>query len=423
MHLMKKHIQNLKGISILLVLLAIGCKSNSQQTASVDLPAKVINETEISWKSNFEEALAEAKNRGELLFVECYSPTCPYCLALEPYFKEPEVAKKYNSNFINFKLNVTEADQVKYLNERNIWLPSFPMFLYFDGDGNLVHQASADPNIASINGNADAALNPETRASSYAKRFEDGERSIQFLSNYASFARVIKDTTAGINAANALYEVYPKEKLSSEESWELTKKAVDDLDNGFAQHWFNHVDEAAAFEKAEGHADNQNNILGGILQRTLYGPKGKEFTIDELKKVRLYMSRIGASQYADNTLWEFETKANIREGNLPQALAVGKKMINTFQGNGSAYVYITRVFTDNFPDNSYVSTAKSWLVSALPTITQDNVRAEYYYELARLNQKDGETEKAILNAKTALDLATKIGAKPEKFNTLYESLK
>ncbi|AWW00136.1 hypothetical protein DJ013_18970 [Arcticibacterium luteifluviistationis] len=423
MHLMKKHIQNLKGISILIVLLAIGCKSNSQQANTPTLPAKVINESEISWKSSFEEALAEAKSRGELLFVECYSPTCQYCLALEPFFKEPEVAKKYNSNFINFKLNVTEAEQVKYLNERNIWLPSFPMFLYFDGDGNLVHQASADPNIASINGNADAALDPKTRASSFAKRFEDGERSIKFLGDYASFTRVIKDTTAGIAAANALFEVFPKDELGSEGSWELTKKAVDNLDNGFAQYWFNHVDEAAAYEKAEGHADNQNNILGGILQKTLYGPRGKEYDTNELKKIRLYMARIKASQYADNTLWEFETKANIREGNLPQALAVGNKMINTFKGNGSAYVYITRVFTDNFPDNSYVKSAKTWLVSALPTITQDNVRAEYYYELARLNQKDGESEKAKLNAKTAVDLATKIGTKLEKFNTLYESIK
>ncbi|WP_162628247.1 thioredoxin family protein [Arcticibacterium luteifluviistationis] len=420
---MKKHIQNLKGISILIVLLAIGCKSNSQQANTPTLPAKVINESEISWKSSFEEALAEAKSRGELLFVECYSPTCQYCLALEPFFKEPEVAKKYNSNFINFKLNVTEAEQVKYLNERNIWLPSFPMFLYFDGDGNLVHQASADPNIASINGNADAALDPKTRASSFAKRFEDGERSIKFLGDYASFTRVIKDTTAGIAAANALFEVFPKDELGSEGSWELTKKAVDNLDNGFAQYWFNHVDEAAAYEKAEGHADNQNNILGGILQKTLYGPRGKEYDTNELKKIRLYMARIKASQYADNTLWEFETKANIREGNLPQALAVGNKMINTFKGNGSAYVYITRVFTDNFPDNSYVKSAKTWLVSALPTITQDNVRAEYYYELARLNQKDGESEKAKLNAKTAVDLATKIGTKLEKFNTLYESIK
>lgn len=418
---MTTHLKNSKAIALLSVLLAIGCKSNSQETKSA-LPAKVINENEISWKANIDEALAEAKNRGELLFVECYSPTCPYCMALEPFFKEPEVAKKYNASFINYKLNVTEADQVKFLNDKKIWLPSFPMFLYFDGDGNLVHQASADPSIESVNGNAEAALNADTRASSYAKRFSGGERSVEFLANYASFTRVTQDTLAGIAAANALYEIYPKDKLGTEESWKLTKKAVSDLDNGFAKYWFTHASQAAAFEAKEGHADNQNNILGGILQSSLYSPRGQKYSIAQLNNVRSYMQLINAGQYADNTLWEYEVKAFIRENKLAQAMTVGNRTINAFKGNGSAHVYITRVFTDNFPDNSYLKAAKTWLVNALPTITQDNVRAEYYYEMARLNQKSGEITEAKQNAKTALELATKIASTSTKFNELVKSL-
>jgi thiol-disulfide isomerase/thioredoxin len=420
-----KHIQHLRSISILLVLLAMGCKSNSQETkdAVKELPAKVINEKEITWNTDINAALQEAKNRGELLFVECYSPTCPYCMAIEPFFKEAEVAKKYNSNFVNYKLNVTEADQVKFLNDRNIWLPSFPMFLYFDGEGNLVHQSSVDPSIESLNGNADDALNEKTRASSYAKRFKDGERSIKFLSDYASYTRVTKDTLAGLASANALYEIYPKEKLGSAESWSLTKKAVSDIENGFAEYWFTHAAQAAAFEAKEGHADNQNNILGGILQNSLYSPRGQIYNLTQLKNIRGYMTLINAGEYADNVLWEFEAKAMMRENKTPQALALGNKMVNAFKGNGSAHVYITRVFNDNFPDKSYISNAKTWLTNALPTITQDNVKAEYYYEMARLNQKAGDLDEARKNAKSAKELATKIDSKLTKFDTLIGQLK
>ncbi|MFT7419148.1 MAG: thioredoxin-related protein [Arcticibacterium sp.] len=425
---MLKHIQNIKGISILIILLAFGCKSNSQETAEekatpkVNLPAKVIDETQVSWKPDITAALAEAKTRGELLFVECYSPTCQYCVAIEPYFKEPEVAKMYNTNFINYKLNVQEADQVKFLNDKNIWLPSFPMFLYFDGDGNLVHQTSADPSIASLNQNAEAALDVTNRASSYAGRFAEGERSVKFLSDYASFTRVIKDTLAGLAAADALFEIYPKNKLGSEESWGLTKKAVSDIDNGFAKYWLSHTVQAAAYEKKEGHPDNQNNILGGILQSSLYSPRGKEYNLEQLQTVRKHMAAINAGKYTDNVLWEFEAKAYIREDKLPQALALGNKMITAFNGNGSAYVYVTRVFNDNFPDNSHVSAAKSWLKDALPTITQDNVKSEYYYEMARLNQKVGESAEAKKNATTAKELSVKIKTKLTKFDDLVESL-
>ena len=419
-----KHIQLFRGISILFVLLAIGCKSNSQETTTLkELPAKVVSKTEVTWKADVNLALEEAKNRGELLFIECFSPACPYCMAIEPFFNEPEVAEKYNTNFISYKLNVQEAEQVKFLNDKNIWLPSFPMFLYFDGDGNLVHQSSADPSIASINGNADAALNEKTRASSYAKRFEDGERSVKFLSDFASFTRVTKDTLAGLAAANALFEIYPKDKIGTEESWGLTKKAISDIDNGFAKYWFAHAAQAAAFEAKDGHPDNHNNILGGILQNSLYSPRGQEYNTAKLKNVRGYMSIINAGQYADNVLWEFEVKALIKENKLLQALAIGNKMVTAFKGNGSAHVYIVRVFNDNFTDNSFVLDAKKWLTNALPTLTQDNVKAEYFYEMARLNQKSGELAEAKKNAASAQALATKIESKSTKFSELVNALK
>lgn len=135
------------------------------------------------------------------------------------------------------------------------------------------------------------------------------------------------------------------------------------------------------------------------------------------------MTLINAGEYADNVLWEFEAKAMMRENKLPQALALGNKMVNAFKGNGSAHVYITRVFNDNFPDKSYVSNAKTWLTNALPTVTQDNVKAEYYYEMARLNQKAGEMDEARKNAKSAKELATKIASKLTKFDELITQLK
>jgi hypothetical protein len=98
-------------------------------------------------------------------------------------------------------------------------------------------------------------------------------------------------------------------------------------------------------------------------------------------------------------------------------------MVNNLKTNGSALIYITRVFSNNFKDNSYIPTARKWLAEALPTVNQDNVRAEYYYELARLDQKEGKIDEARKNAAQALTLSQKIQSKDAKFGELINSLK
>ncbi|MGR3810725.1 thioredoxin family protein [Jiulongibacter sp. NS-SX5] len=411
---MKQHF--IKTFSLLVVLLAFGCKSNSQQA---EVP---INTEEVTWQTDINTAMQMAKDQNKLLFVECYSPNCPYCQALEPYFKNTEVATKYNSNFINYKLNVEEAEQVKFLNSHNIWLPSFPMFLFFDGDGNLVHQAGADPNVASINGNADQALDEDTRASSYAKRFADGERSLEFLTDYANYGKVIKDTSATAIAAEELFKIFPKEELGTKESWELTKKAVNDVDNGFAKYWLNNVAQAAEFEKESGHAGAEQNTLQGIIQNSLYSSKAKDYSIEKINRIKQYMTNTGAGQYVDGATWELESKAYIRDGKGAQALQVGQKMVDKLKTNGSALVYISRVFIDSFKDNSYLPTVKKWMAAALPVIQQDNVKAEYHYEMARINKVEGDLTAAKSNAQTALELSKKSGGTNGKFQKLIDSL-
>lgn len=399
--------------------MAWGCKSNSQQ---ISTPAKPIDETKVTWVKGIDEAIKQAKAEGKLLFVECYSPNCPYCMALEPNFSKPEVAKMYNTSFVNYKLNVEDPEEVKFLNSKGIWLPSFPMLLFFDTEGKLVHQSGTDPNVAAVNNVAKTALDDKKNTTSYKARFASGERGISFLADYANYARVTKDTLTNIKVAEALYEAYPKDKIASEESWKLTKKAVADLDNGFATYWLAHVTAAGAMETADGHPGNENNILGAVVQTTLYGAKGKSYSLKELDNVEKAMGKIGAGEFAENVLWEFRLKANIRENHPQEALAIAQRMVNKFSQNGSAIVYIVRVLADNFKDNSYVSLAQKWMSQAIPTITQDNVKAEYHYELARLAVKSGNVADAKKYAEEAYNIATKFNTKDTKFLNLMNSL-
>ena len=412
-----------KITSLASVLLFASCQSKSQNNSTQQMASTAnIDKNQITWNPSIDDALAQAKASGKLLFVECYSPTCPVCQSMEPFFKNTEVATKYNSNFINYKLDVGNAEQVKFLNARNIYLPSFPQFLFFDGDGKIVHQADVSPDVKSMTSAAETALIPDKRAFNYKNKFDKGDRTLDLLVQLGAYARLTKDTTLAITAAEELFKIYPKDQLNSETSWKLTKKCVTDMENGFAVHWFNNVATAAAFENKDGHAGNENNILGGIIQSSLYSQRGQNYGTAKLNLVKKYMNLTGAGQYIENVTWEFDIKALIREGKPEQALAIGEKMAAKFSTNGQSLVYIARVFNDYYPNKDYAPKAMAWLNKGKSLLKEDKFLAEYYFESAKLNQKAGDLAKAKADAQQARNLASKAQVDLTRFTALIEKL-
>ena len=418
-----KIFNSLKICCIALLLVFSSCQSKSQEGASKsNTPLENINKNEITWNPSIDDALAQAKSTGKILFVECYSPTCPICLSLEPFFKKTEIATKFNSNFINYKLDVGNAEQVKFLNARNIWLPSFPQFLFFDENGTIIHQAEVVAENKSFLAAADAALNPENRASGFKKKFDNGDRSLDLLVALSSYARVTRDTLTNLSAAEELFKIYPKDQLNSETSWKLTKKCVGDIDNGFAKHWFNNVATATAFEKKDGHVGNENNILGGIIQNSLYSPRGRNYNSQKLNQIKQLMAKAGAGQYADGVTWEFETAALIKEGKPEAALVIGDKIAAKYIANGQSLVYITKVFNDKYPNKNYGTKAGVWMAKAKPLLNEDKYLAEYYFESARLNKNIGNAAVAKKDAQEARNLAIKAQLDLTRFTALLGSI-
>jgi len=400
-------------------LFLTGCNSESKQE---QVEETVMDSNTVAWVPDITEALAKAKATGKLLFVECYSPTCPICQSIEPYFSTPEVAQRYNADFVNYKLDVGVAEQVKFLNDRNIWLPSFPQFLFFDGDGKLVHQGEVTATTESILAVADEAKNPEKHTGNFKARFDKGERDFDFLVKYGVYTRLIKDTVENRRVGDALFEIFPKADINSETSWAATKKVVTSIDNGFFKHWINQMPRAAEFEKKAGHAGQELNTLGAIVQTSI-AKDGKTYGTQQLARVKDYIRKVGGGEYADTFVWEYETLANLREGKPAAALAIGRNMAAKFAGNGPSLVYITKVFNDNFPDNSFLPVAREWMSTAGPLIAEPNQKAEYHYELARLNLKGGDRAGAAQNANEALKLAGSAGTDLKKFNDLVNQVK
>ncbi|MGK0357654.1 MAG: hypothetical protein ACJATY_003313, partial [Spirosomataceae bacterium] len=71
------------GTCLCILTMLSGCNSQSQETAQTT-SSQPLNTQEITWQPTIEAAFQQAKAEGKLVFVECYLPTCPVCISMEP---------------------------------------------------------------------------------------------------------------------------------------------------------------------------------------------------------------------------------------------------------------------------------------------------------------------------------------------------
>ncbi len=361
----------------------------------------------INWEPTIQGAFAKAKAQNKPVFIECYHPNCPICMSLEPTLKNTEVGKFYNQNFINYKLNLSDANQVKFLTAKKIYLPTFPLFLYFDKNQNILHHTDPVNTPKDLVKHGKDALDPNTQSGEFWKRYQAGNRDISVLSGLAYLFRITQDTTRNIKVANDLYSVYPKDKLNSLESWEIAKKCLMDVDNGFAEFWLRNIETAKKYETQKGHAGNETAALGALVQMAIYSPKASKYSLAKVNKLKQYMNVIGAGQYITSNTWQIEAQALIREQGQDRAFPFVQNLVNQTTQPQMLVYYVT-FFNVNFPDSKYAATVRSWLTRAQSQLTAPQDMANFRYESARLYKKAGDIAKAkqeLAAAKTSLATA------------------
>ena len=240
----------------------------------------------IVFEPTIEAAFQKAKASGKNVFVECYSPKCPVCMSLEPTLKNSEVGKFYNQNFVSFKLNVEDAKQVAFLNKKNIYLPGFPLFFYFDKDQNLIHNTDPTNTPKDFIKHAQTALDQNQRTGGFWKKYQAGDRDINTMVGLAYYLRITQDTLKNKQVADALYAAYPKDQLGDKFSWAIMKKCIMDLDNGFSQFWLKNLAIGGKYEAAEGHAGQEGNALGRLLQLEIFSSKASTYSLAKVNTLK-----------------------------------------------------------------------------------------------------------------------------------------
>lgn len=84
------------------------------------------------------EAMAAAKKSGKLVFIDAYTDWCGPCKKMAATsFQDAEVAKLFNSKFINLKVEMEKSADGPTI-ARAYRVAAYPTLLFIDGDGKLV---------------------------------------------------------------------------------------------------------------------------------------------------------------------------------------------------------------------------------------------------------------------------------------------
>lgn len=153
------------------------------------LPAVAQNTTGVMFfKGTWQEALAEAQRQQKPLFVDVYTTWCGPCKQMDKeVFTNPNVAARYNTAFVNYKLDAEKGEGPAIAKQYAV--ASYPNLLYLSAEGSLIHRGIGYGGIEAMLKDADKTLELAvnyTPMSQLDRTYTDskGKNTPQFLRQY-----------------------------------------------------------------------------------------------------------------------------------------------------------------------------------------------------------------------------------------------
>ncbi len=348
------------------------------------------------------EVFKTARQTGKPVFVEVYSPTCHVCQGFMPTLENPRVGAAYNAKFISTRLDINDKAVQAWIESRKLFVPSLPLFLYFDPNQSLIHFAMSNNSADEVIRHGTTALNPQARSQTMKARYEAGERSTNFLIDYGMFTRVTRDTTANIRVMEDYARQQPATTYASNTNWLALQKLVIDMDNPMFQYLVSHPAEYKAYDR-----EQVKNVAENILMSSLYSARGAQYSAAKVLQVKQQLIQIGIDpKVSTNRTLLPEVNAYFRQKQTAKAVARMDAHVSANAFTTPEYLYISRLFNRQSSDASDVPTVVKWVNKALtiPTVTPKE-QADLYFELAEAYRRGNKVADANKAAQKSMELA------------------
>lgn len=378
-------------------------------------------------EGNFQQLVNLARQQNKLLMVEVYLNGCPHCAALAPVLQEKKVGEFFNPAFVSSKIEANSPISKELQQQKGITYPEFPLFFFFDANGQLIHQAAPAerPNraefISEVIKHGNEALTPALRTGNYAARYAKGERGLEFLVNYGKYAKATKDVSRQTQIGTDFAKLLTKPAdMESANGFYIISRLINDFQNPLAKHFFANLPKYQKYNNAE-NPKAVKDAAEAIIYNTLYGARTNSLKSSEVVAMREAMVKLGnpAKVVAPRTLLK-ELEAHFREKNTPAATARFNEYRKVATMDFLDYSYIVRLFNEKANDNSYVPALVGWVTDGAKLFNTGNANhtkdklADLHNERSKAYLKIGKKAEAKKAAQDALTIAktTKIDTKP-----------
>ncbi|MDR6784518.1 thioredoxin-related protein [Pedobacter africanus] len=176
--------------------------------------------------TSLKEAFKLAKERGKMIFVDCYTVWCVPCKGMEKLvFSQDSVADFFNSHFINVKLDMEKGEGPAALKTYSIG--AFPTYLLFDREGKEIYKFVGGMPANEFMAKIRIGMNPENEAATREKRYAAGDRDHALLRGLIVQRFRQKDAAAGTALAREYYNMLSPAEKTRPENWFLFGEGYD----------------------------------------------------------------------------------------------------------------------------------------------------------------------------------------------------
>lgn len=161
----------------------------------------------------FAEILQQAKQENKLVFMDCYTSWCGPCkMMANKVFPKKEMGDYFNPRYVCVKFDMEKGEGVDLKSRYDV--KAYPTFLCLDSDGNVLHRVvGGDDNCKAFIARVDA-VNTGNSLIALTKRYENGERSSEFMMQYLTALNNAYDKAGAAKVADEILKCDPAEILN-----------------------------------------------------------------------------------------------------------------------------------------------------------------------------------------------------------------
>ncbi|WP_111709582.1 thioredoxin domain-containing protein [Lutibacter citreus] len=341
------------------------------------------------------EAIEKAKTENKIVFIDCYTTWCGPCKWMtKEIFPQKEVGDFFNENFVSLKLDCEKGEGIYIAKKYGV--QAYPTLLFVDINGEILHKIVGGKSAEDLVSGAQNALDPNKRISVASKKYDEGERELNFVLNYIDLLDVAYEKVKSEKVSKALVSSLPIEKFGNKEMFKVLANSNVAYNSKEYNYVLKNQEELLTKE-----VDSMQyfSVLGGAIRHYLNKVAESCNNLEELNAAIEKCKQDYVSNYQDNL-----------EKNLVYSYYLSKKEFNKWFDvkleeadklkETPQYVYVIHDIGDQVVKNPKFEGSKESLEKALEighSLVNDNNDGLIMgnFLLAKLYLKKGDKEKAL----------------------------